>query len=132
MRRRQGYVRRFPRTSRAVNELNGLRQRLASKRNPAAALGEILDSALRTVNYHLARHLDCYSQGQTTRELTPPCNVEEGRCGARQEDIFRQNISFTLILIRFRLFGVACNESSPFTNTGNTYICYKYYTSCYL
>jgi len=62
VRRRQRYVKRFSRVSRAVNELNGFGAKAGVKGEfSSRALGEILDSALRTVNYHLARHLDCYS-----------------------------------------------------------------------
>lgn len=57
VRRRQGYVKRFSRTSQAVNELNGPGPKAGVKGEfRSRALGEILDSALRTVNYHLARH----------------------------------------------------------------------------
>lgn len=66
VRRRQRYVKRFSRVSRAVNELNGFRAKAGVKGEfSSRVLGEILDSALRTVNYHLARHLDCYSRGPT-------------------------------------------------------------------
>jgi len=57
VRHRQGYVKRFSRASRAVNELNGSGPKAGVKGEfRSRALGEILDSALRTVNYHLTRH----------------------------------------------------------------------------